>query len=227
MSNATARAKRPVRGSRSSQSRAESGLPWMKTTASRAPRGPDCSTRVPTPPTFTRDTRTPRGTGGSPTATVCSASVAAPSGPPPGVQYCVASADDCANPAAGASTSAATEASAAGIELLRRPIGPPPSRRAVQKLIPAFGTCETHGRAAELRAVLHAGARARRDRRALDAPRDPRADAAPEALRRAARRPAGHQSQPPRRAAQAADGRRRRGAQPGPLLAYRGRRATG
>src|SRR6478672_1434007 len=87
MSNATVRAKRPFAATRSSQSREPSGLPCRKTTALRARGGPACWTRVLTPLTVTRLVRTPGGSGGAPTSTLCSASVAMPSGPPSPTQY--------------------------------------------------------------------------------------------------------------------------------------------
>jgi hypothetical protein len=86
MSSATVRAKRPPAASRTSKSRAEPGLPWMKTIASRARRGPASTTRVATPSTLRRLVRAPGGSGSSPSRTECSASLAMPSGPPSGVQ---------------------------------------------------------------------------------------------------------------------------------------------
>src|SRR4051812_29065389 len=87
MSSATVRANLPLAATRSSQSRAEPGLPCTNTTASRASRGPAWVMRVLTPPTVSRDSLTPGGGFGSPTSTLCSAAVAAPSGPPSPTQY--------------------------------------------------------------------------------------------------------------------------------------------
>src|SRR3954453_695159 len=87
MSSATVRAKRPFAATRSSQSRAEPGLPCTNSTASFARGGPASTLRVLPPATVMRRSLTPGGSFGSPTSTVCSAAVAAPSGPPSPTQY--------------------------------------------------------------------------------------------------------------------------------------------
>src|SRR4051812_3449555 len=134
MSNATVRAKRPFAATRSSQSRAEPGLPCTKTTAVRAWGGPAWITRVLTPPTLIRLSRTPAGGLGSPSRTVCSAAVAAPAAPPSPTQYCEGSGS---SPRAGVATRRAIRAAAAAVPLMgwRYPDSAPRNRRKDRDLV--------------------------------------------------------------------------------------------